>query len=372
MRKENLELIKELRRELHRHAELSNKEVYTKKRLMGFIRQHTKLEVVDEGLWFYAIYRAGDDRRNIAYRADFDAIPMDETIDIPYASINPGVSHKCGHDGHAATLAGFALEIDELGSDKNIFFLFQHAEETGDGAAQCVKFIEENNIDDIYAYHNMGGRPLNSVSVIDGTCHFASKGLIIKMIGKPSHASEPEKGINPAFAIAEIISNIPKWSSCEKSRGLVLCTVIQVDVGEPAFGISASRGDLLLTIRAQYEDELKELQSNIEQFSNELAEKFGLQVNFEYNDIFPMTSNHKENCDRVRKVCRVNGVELLEMKDGYRTSEDFGYFLDKTKGCMFYIGNGIDFPPLHTHEYDFPEEIIETAITVFKGLAEMD
>src|SRR6476660_3691226 len=113
MDKKNLELAKQLRHELHQHPELSNHEAWTKQHLIDFLKKHTKLEIVDRGLWFYAIYRTGEDKKNIAYRADFDALPIEETIDIPYASEFPGISHKCGHDGHSASLAGFALEIDQ-------------------------------------------------------------------------------------------------------------------------------------------------------------------------------------------------------------------------------------------------------------------
>ena len=111
-----------------------------KQHLIEFLKTHTNLEIVDRGRWFYAIYHSKVGRRNIAFRADFDALPIEETINLPYGSECPGVSHKCGHDGHAATLCGFALEIDQNGSDNNVFFLFQHAEETGDGAARVFCF----------------------------------------------------------------------------------------------------------------------------------------------------------------------------------------------------------------------------------------
>jgi metal-dependent amidase/aminoacylase/carboxypeptidase family protein len=86
MEKKNSELIKQLRHELHQHPELSNQETWTKQHLIDFIKANTRLEIVDKGLWFYAIYRAGKDKKNIAFRADFDAIPMQETLDLPYAS----------------------------------------------------------------------------------------------------------------------------------------------------------------------------------------------------------------------------------------------------------------------------------------------
>lgn len=371
METKNLELAKQLRHELHQHPELSNQEAWTKQHLINFLKKHTKLEIVDRGLWFYAIYRAGEDKENIAFRADFDALPMPEVIEIPHASQFPGISHKCGHDGHAATLAGFALEIDQTGADKNIFFLFQHAEETGDGAAQCATFIKENNIDEIFAYHNMSGMAFKSINVIDGTALCASKGMTIHMEGSPAHASQPETGINPSFAIAKVIDSIPEFISPDKNEGLVLCTVVQVNVGERAFGLSASKGELLLTIRALYEAELDKLQKNLEDFSVEQAEKYGLKVSFSYNDEFPETANSKGSSDKIRKVSQEKGYQLVEMEEAFRGSEDFGHYTKQTKGAMFFIGNGENYPHVHTYEYDFPDEIIETAVEMFKGLVKI-
>ncbi|OIJ21674.1 amidohydrolase [Anaerobacillus alkalidiazotrophicus] len=371
MEYKNLDLTRKLRHHLHMHPELSNQEIWTKQHLIDFLKAHTKLEIVDKGRWFYAIYRAGEDKKNIAFRADFDALPIEETILLPYASKIPGVSHKCGHDGHSACLAGFALEIDQKGADKNIFFLFQHAEETGDGALQCVSFIKENHIEEIFAFHNMSGMALNSVHVIDGTAHCASKGMTIHMEGTPAHASQPEDGVNPAFAIAKIIDAIPRLTSSMNNKGLVLCTVVQVNVGESAFGVSASKGELLLTIRAFYEEELDKLQKNLENLSLSLSEQYGLKTSFSYRDIFPETVNDKESSDKIRQVCQKKGIPLVEMKEAFRASEDFGHYLKETKGAICYIGNGEDYPHIHTVKYDFPDEIIEIAVELFKGLAKL-
>lgn len=369
MNDKNLQLVKQLRHELHQHPELSNEETWTKQHLIKFLKDNTKLKIVDKGLWFYAVYYVGDDKENIAFRADIDALPMEEGIELEYGSKVPGVSHKCGHDGHAASLAGFALEIDQNGADKNIFLLFQHAEEIGDGAAECVSFIKENNIEEIFAFHNMSGMAFKSVNVIDGTSNYASKGMTIHMEGYPSHASEPEKGVNPAFAIAKVISDIPNAIIKNSNKGKVFCTVVQVDIGERAFGISASKGNLLLTFRAQYESEMDKFQDNIEEIAISQAEEYGLKISFSYNDAFPETNNHKESSDKIRQVCNIKGLEIVEMTEPFRGSEDFGYYLKQAKGAICYIGNGEDYPSLHTQEYNFPDEIIETAIELFKGLA---
>ena len=369
MKEQNLELAKELRHELHRHPELSNEESWTKQHLMDFLKAHTRnLQLVDEGNWFYAIYHAGKNKTNIAFRADFDALPMDEVIDIPWASEFPGKAHKCGHDGHSSTLAALALEIDQNGADKNVFFLFQPAEETGEGAIQCVDFIKDNNIDEIFAYHNMSGFPYKSVGIIDGTMLCASKGMSIHLKGTPTHASQPEKGVNPSPAIANIVKEIPKFTDPKEHKGLILCTVVQIDVGEKAFGIAASEGDLRMTIRAFHEEELDALQENLERFAQEQAEKFGLECSFSYNDGFPETANHKESADKIRHVATNQELELVELNEAFRGSEDFGHFTKLTKGSYCFIGNGEDYPDVHTNEFDFRDELIETGVKLFKGL----
>ncbi|WP_286230097.1 M20 metallopeptidase family protein [Neobacillus mesonae] len=370
MEKKNLEMAIQLRHELHAHPELSNYEVWTKQHVIEFLKANTSLEIVDKGRWFYAIYHSPVGKRNVAFRADFDALPIEETIELPYGSQIPGVSHKCGHDGHTATLVGFALEIDQKGSDNNIFFLFQHAEETGDGAAECAVFIKEENIDEIFAWHNMSGFPHGVVHVIDGTAHCASKGMSIYFEGAQSHASEPEKGKNPSFAIAKVIDAIPGFVDPAANEGIVLCTIVQVDIGAKAFGVNAGKGVLRMTIRALYEAEMDKLQKNLEDLAQAEAEKYGLKVRFEYQDEFPETANHKESTDKIRAVCQEKGLPMAELQEAFRGSEDFGHFTKLTKGSYCYVGNGEDYPILHSFEYDFRDDLIETAVEVFKGLAD--
>lgn len=368
MKNQNFQLAVALRRELHQHPELSNEEAWTKAHVMEFLHTHTSLEIIDQGSWFYAVYRKEGAKKRIAFRAELDALPMDEGIDIPWASQITGKAHKCGHDGHTATLAAFALEVDQLGAEHSIFFIFQAAEETGDGALQCLRMIEEERIDEIYAYHNMSGMPYKSIGVIDGTAFCASKGMTITLHGKPTHASQPEQGINPSFAIGNILSAIPTFTATDTNEGLVLCTVVQIDVGEHAFGIAASEGVLRMTIRARYETELERLQQNLEAYAKAQATEFGLTVAFSYNDEFPETVNHDEHVEHIRTAARAQNLEVIEMPEAFRGSEDFGYFTKKIKGAYCFIGNGETYPHVHTYEFDFRDELIEVGVAVFKAL----
>jgi amidohydrolase len=342
--------------------------VWTKQRLIDFLKQNTALEVVDRGHWFYAVYRAGADKPNIAFRADFDALPIDETIDLPYGSQFPGVSHKCGHDGHSACLAGFALEIDRKGADKNIYFVFQHAEEIGKGALECASLMDEAGIAEIFGYHNAPGLPEHAVGVKDGTVCCASTGMIIHLKGIPCHASQPEEGRNPAFAVAELVRGIPEFTDPAGYKGLVLCTVIRIDLGQEAFGMSASEGRLLLTIRGEYDDDLDMLKRKIEAKTKEQAERNGLEYDVSYRNGFFATVSHKESNNKVREAAKELGLLLLEGDRPSRGSEDFGVFTRCTRGAFFSVGCGENHSGIHTAEYDFNDAIIPTVVDMYMAI----
>lgn len=371
MNETNLKLAVALRHELHAHPELSNQEHWTKERLMRFLREHTRyLEIVDRGRWFYAAYRVGTDRPGIAFRADFDAVPVEDGCGQPYASTVPGVGHQCGHDGHSACLAAFALEVDQNGADKNVFFLFQHAEETGDGGRECTALLDCERIDEIFGFHNGPGLPLGAVYVLDGCVYCASEGMILSFQGTPSHASMPENGRNPAYAISNIIQALPELTDPAQHRGLVLATIIQVDVGERAFGTQASRGQLLLTIRGQYETEMEGLRRAIETLAEQEAERYGLGLEISFCDVFPETVSKKESNDKIRTVCRKLGIPVQDMREPIRASEDFGHYTKQIPGAYFEIGAGEKADELHTVGMDFNDEIIPVAVAVYRGLLE--
>lgn len=371
MKDSNYQLAVQLRHALHAHPELSNQESWTKAHLMDFLRRNTsRIELVDKGSWFYGAYRAGGDLPGLAFRADFDAVPVADGCGAPYASAVPGVSHACGHDGHSACLAALALEIDQRGAEKNVFFLFQHAEETGDGAAVCAELFQEERVDEIFGYHNRPGVPLGTVQVLDGTIYCASEGVILSYQGIPSHASMPEKGRNPAFAIAALIGQLGTLTDPKRWRGLVLATVIQVDVGARAFGTQASRGQLLLTIRGQYEEELELLRSELKRLAGEGAAAWGLDLEISFCDVFPETVSHRSSNDKIRRACRELGIPLRELTEPFRSSEDFGHYTKRIPGAFFEIGSGEACSELHTTAMDFPDTIIPTAVDVFSRLIE--
>ena len=374
MKPENLEKAITLRHELHAHPELSMEEVWTRNHLMDFLRENTKnLEIVDCGRWFYAMYHAENPKGTIGFRADFDALPIEESLpDLPYASTVPGVSHKCGHDGHAAALAGFALEVDQEGADQNVVFLFQHAEETGSGAIETVDTLTKLGIDEFYAYHNhTGPQPKYSIVLHNGIAQCASTGMTIAMTGTVAHASMPETGVSPAIPLAKLACALPALSDPAQYRGLVLCTIVQIDVGKKAFGVAPGYGELSLTARAEYEAELEVLLEKIRALAREIAGESGLELEITYADPFPETRNDDRCTDKVRAAARALGLPVYEVPEARRGSEDFGHILKAIPGCNFGISGGPDTPAPHTFSYDFPDGILETAVEVYKKLIQL-
>ena len=361
MKRENLEKIKNLRHVLHAHPELSMHENETKRRLMNFIEENTHLAVVDCGKWFYAS-RYVEGTKGIAFRADMDALPINESINLPYASENPDVAHKCGHDGHCAALCGLALELDVMNPERSVYLIFQHAEETGQGAAECAKFLRERSISSIYAFHNWSGWALNSIVIRYGLCQCASSGLTIKFIGKTSHASEPEKGINPAFAIAKIISEIENFTNRNKK---ILCTVVNIKLGEKNFGISPGEGEISLTLRAEREEDMRIFRNSVVNLAEKLAQENSMKTEILNSDYFPETLSDSCCVKKIIEAAKELNLKIIEMPEAIRASEDFGFYTKQIHGAIFYIGNGEDYPAIHTAEYDFNDEILETAVDVF-------
>ncbi|MSS63392.1 amidohydrolase [Velocimicrobium porci] len=363
MTQENLEKLYQLRKELHAHAEGAGKEVRTQEILKKFIRSNTSLKIVEEGKWFYCIYegrKEAKEKTRIAFRADMDGV----------SSPDGSVAHRCGHDGHSTVLAGLALELEEKKPERDVILLFQHGEETGEGARECKKTLKDTNTDEIYGFHNIPGYPVGSVLIREETFACASKGMIIHLTGKPSHAAYPEAGINPAFVIGELITSLPDLLEQKHYKGMVLCTVIKILVGDEAFGVSASEGEILLTIRAHYEEDLEKLQDKMERFVKEHAQKSGLEYSFAYSEEFPETRNYSTCVETIKKVSDKLGLLSVYPEEPFRWSEDFGHYLKDTKGAFFGIGDGETYTQLHTETYEFPDEIIKTAVSMFYGIIE--
>ena len=376
MKQVNLEKILQLRHELHRHPELSLQETGTMERLRAFLAAYApSFEIHMRNGWFYAVKKGMQpDAGSIAFRADMDALPMDES-DVSlsaWTSENPGVSHKCGHDGHCAALCGLAMELDRLKLKRTVYLIFQPAEETGAGGERCAELIREKGISEVYAFHNLSGFPEGQIVYRRGLTQPASEGLEIRFTGRQSHASAPEDGRNPAEAVAAVVLYTGRITGKSQTQYMKLCTVTGIQVGTGDFGISPGEGTIRMTLRAEIEEEMLEMEQKILRYAGEQADRHGLQISHHIFDYFPETRNSEIGLERVLAAAAKLQLQTSEMPELWRASEDFGWYLKKCPGAMFYVGTGEDWPALHTKEYDFNDRILEPAVDLFLQLAKQN
>jgi len=362
------------RKYLHKHPELSKKEHETAKKIKEFLSTNPPDKII-EGLGktgLAAIYYGKKSGKTILIRGDIDALPIAETNSFEHASVNQNVSHKCGHDGHTTILAGLSVILNEKPIESGrVVLLFQPAEETGEGAAQVLSDPKFNALNPDYAFalHNLPGFDLNKVVIKEKHFAAASKGMIIRLTGKTSHAANPEHGISPALAVAEIIQKFHALSATKEIfKDFKLITLIHTRIGEVAFGTTPGYAVVMATLRSYRNDDMELLTQEAISIIEEISDKYALSEKIEFREEFPATVNNEFCVKTIREVCAENDLSIIETLEPFRWSEDFGHFTAKYPGAMFGIGAGKKHPALHNPEYDFPDQIINTGIIIFEGI----
>ncbi|HEY0732410.1 MAG TPA: amidohydrolase [Chitinophagaceae bacterium] len=369
-----LKEVHQLRKDLHQHPELSGKEEFTARRIESFIRQYYDTEIITGlgGHGLAAVYRFSNEGPVIVIRCELDALPIDEPNDFAYRSTVKSVSHKCGHDGHMAIVAGLIHWFKEQ-SFKNgkLVLLFQPAEETGKGAEAVLNDPRFKQLypDYVFALHNLPGEDKHSIIVTEDVFTATVQSVAIYLEGKQAHASEPEKAINPTNAIAELIDAFARLECTDQnSKQFALITPIYMQLGEKAYGIAAGSGELHYTIRTWTEDEMQKLKQNLIDLAEKMAQKHQLKLNLEWFDYFPAVVNDHTCTELVRKAAERNGYNVIKKNTPFRFGEDFGWFSRQYRVTMFGLGAGKEIPALHHNDYDFPDEIIKTGMKMFQGV----
>ncbi|WP_461632262.1 amidohydrolase [Labilibaculum euxinus] len=359
-----------LRRELHKYPEVSNGEYQTTDRVVNFINRYKPDEVIrlgDKGVLF--VFQGAEQGKTVMFRCELDALPIQEISGLEYASVNKGISHVCGHDGHMAIVAGLAQKISNDRPVKGkVILLFQPAEEVEQGACDVLENVnfKNNEPDYLFALHNIPGLKKHKIVLKKGSFASGSKGMIVKLTGKTSHAAEPQDGVSPAGAISQIISKLHRLRA-DKSlfSDFILLTIIHIQLGEISFGTSPGYAEMRITLRAFENEDLRLLTSLCEKIVKEIAELEGLACEINYTEVFPATMNNDVCVDIVEQAAKQNGLDAEHIKTPYKWSEDFGYYTEKFNACYFGLGSGNEQPQLHNPDFDFPDDIMETGINLF-------
>jgi amidohydrolase len=359
------------RKQLHKYPELSGHEINTAFNIAQQLRQFGLNP--QEGIGGHGVIctvSGEQDGELTLLRADFDALPIQEKATHSHVSVNHGIMHACGHDGHTASLLAVAEKLAVTPPKHGkVILLFQPAEETGVGASAMLNSAElkQLKIDNVFAYHNLPGQPLHEVVIKNNTFACASTGVSIELEGKTSHAAYPENGLNPAKAMIEILQFLEGLSS-QYTQNFALVTIVSAQLGEEAFGVSAGRARIMATLRSDSNSTFQAMQSKIRLKLEEVEKLSGLGVEHSWHEPFNAAVNSSAHVDIVRTQAKQLGFEVNELREPMRWSEDFSEFLIHYPGALFCIGSGESHPELHNPDYDFPDEIIETASTLFMSI----
>lgn len=371
-----IEKIKSLRKELHRYPELSGQEIETAGRIKKFIEKHHDTKIIEHigGNGLAVIYEFSNSGPTIVIRCELDALPIEEVNSFEHRSLNNGVSHKCGHDGHMAIVAGLIFWLKEQDFKKGkVVLLFQPAEETGVGAPDVLADYRFSELrpDYIFALHNIPSQPLHSIITIDGNFSSTVQSVAIQLQGKESHSAEPEHGVNPALCIAELIQKFEQLNNTDPAKeDFRLCVPIYSSMGVKSYGISAGFGEIHYTLRTKSIEKMERLKQDVDSLLLDVCPKHKLPHTTAWFDYFPAVVND-EFCNQVIiETAKNSKYDIINKSTAFKFGEDFGWFSEKYKGAMFGIGSGIESPALHQANYDFPDEIIETGMTMFKGIIE--
>lgn len=347
----------DIRHDLHSHPGISGCEFYAHDIIVRELTALSPDRLIDHvgGYGVVAVWGTEMSRPTLAFRADIDALP---------------IGHRCGHDGHTAILLRLAEMVAAARPEGfNVMLVFQPEEEVGTGAQKILDagIMQQYNIKAVYGLHNLPGYPLGTVVLNYHTFAAASTGVIYRLIGRATHASTPEKGLNPGAAVAEIIQQMARLNTGDRvsDEQFRQSTLICVRLGEEAFGTSAGNAEVMFTLRAFTNSGMEHLLAEANSIAGTVASNHYLEFESSMCDPFAATENCSELVEHIEEVC---GCRTQHLLTPFRWSEDFGSYLRLFPGALFGIGSGKNQPELHHPDYDFPDALIEPAAKVFFNL----
>ena len=369
------EYTRTMRRDFHAHPELGFHEFRTAgivaKELTALgLEVHTGVG----GTGVVAILEGAKPGPVILVRADMDALPINEETDASYASLNPGVMHACGHDGHTATLLTVAKLLnthrEELGG--TVKFMFQPAEEGMGGAEKMIDegVLDNPHVDVTLALHVWNEKPVGWIGIASGPAMAGAEIFKINVIGKGGHGAVPQFAIDPILASAQIISALQGIVARNVAPlQTAVVSVCTIHAGE-TFNVIPPSVEMTGTIRT-FEPAVRNLV--LEHFTRTIksvAEAFGCQVDIDVKQLTPATINQPDISARVQAVAHqlfptddIDGANYITMG-----SEDFAYVLEKVPGCFFFVGSanpakGLD-AGHHHPKFDIDESALPKGVAI--------
>jgi amidohydrolase len=372
------------RRDFHMHPELSNREERTSRVVAERLRA-LGLDEVKTGVGKYgvvALLKGSKPGPVVAVRADMDALPIQETIDVPYKSLNAGVKHACGHDVHTSVELGVAQVLSKM-RDKisgTIKFIFQPAEEGPpageEGGAQLM--IKEGALDNprpsaIFGLHTMPSIEAGQIAYHSGPAMASADRFAITIRGKKSHGAQPQLGVDAVVVAAECVTALQTIRSRRIDPLEPLVITIGTIQGGSRSNIIADEVKMEGTMRALSEDVRMRAQALMRETLASVTAAYGASFDLKFDTPNPVTFNDPRLVEQTLPVIRriVGEANVIAPKP-FMPAEDFSYYQKVIPGFFYFLGVGNRARGItaawHTAEFDVDEESLVVGVKVMASV----
>jgi amidohydrolase len=362
------------RRHLHKHPEvgidLPDTHLYVMQELekMGFLP-----EFHSAGGISVTIPGTAREAVPIIFRADMDALPVEETSASTFRSIRPGTMHACGHDLHTAVLLGVAQELFARPAIRDVILVFQPGEESDRGALKAL--MHENlqiEVAEVFAIHVNAVLPSGSIGFRHGTFMAAGDWFRLEIFGAGGHASAPERVGNPirlgSLFVEELHALAHELSTADLR---VVATTTEFLAGN-AVNVIPTQGSLRGTVRTVSLNQREELHSRMHELANKLESEHELSLSLSITEGYPAVVSDDAFMKQLLRIITEQGFPGVQrMQAPSMVIEDFSYFLKRWPGAMVYIGAAVGDNPSFNHsaQAEFDEEAMKTGFALFRALA---
>jgi len=364
------------RRDIHKHPELSFQEFRTSKLVAKQLKSFGIKVIENVGkTGVVGILEGSSTGKTIAMRADMDALPIQETSNVSYKSINKGVMHACGHDAHTAMLLGAAkvLSKNKKKIKGTIKFIFQPAEEGYGGAKYMIEDGAIENVHEIFGLHVWNYQKSGTVGIKDGPVMAAADIFTLKIKGKGGHGATPQGTVDCVVVASYLIQALQTIVS--RNTNPLDSTVVTIGQINGGYNFNIIADEIILkgTTRAYTEKNRILIKTRMKKIILGIEKMFNASITLDYKDGYPPVINNTSLTEKLKLIAKqIVGKKVTEpyLSMG---GEDFSYFANKVPGCFFFLGSSpkgrkLMSTPQHCSHFDIDEDVLVIGSSIFVEL----
>ncbi|MBX9974550.1 M20 family metallopeptidase [Cytobacillus firmus] len=367
----------ELRRKLHREPEVSWEEYKTTQFICEYLDGLGIPFKRTEPTGVIAEIAGGKPGKTVALRGDMDALQVEElNKDLPYASLENGKMHACGHDAHTAMLLIAAKALNEIKEELpgNVRLLFQPAEEVAEGAKMMMEQGAMEGVDNVFGIHIWSQMPTHKVSCTPGPSFASADIFKVTFKGKGGHGAMPHDCIDAAIVASSFVMNVQSVvSRTIDAQHPAVLTIGKMTVGT-RFNIIAENALIEGTVRCFNPETRDHIEEQLQHYAEKTAAIYGALARVEYIRGTRAVNNDEYSAQLVQKVAsEAFGENVLYKEKPTMGAEDFSFFLDKAPGSFALVGSGNpekDTEWAHHHgKFNIDEDALSTGAELYAQYA---